>query len=184
MGLDQYMFRVGKVKGVRKGRSYERDDSMLEGCIFIPAEEIDEEMYAALKPFSTPIKMSEQVYNMERIRKDYGLSEDAYIGSFIGGDITVSDGEKRVEISEKDIHEKYITTRFREIYVVSSEEIHYWRKHYEISEFMNDAVGPVENCGFYAVNRDVANDLMEYDSTINPDDFPETDSNIMYHEWF
>ena len=37
MGLDQYMFRVGKVKGVRKGRSYERDDSLLESCIFIPA---------------------------------------------------------------------------------------------------------------------------------------------------
>ena len=38
MGLDQYMFRVSKVKGIRKGRSYERDDSLLEGCIFIPAE--------------------------------------------------------------------------------------------------------------------------------------------------
>jgi hypothetical protein len=184
MGLDQYMFRVSKVKGIRKGRSYERDDSLLEGCIFIPAEEIDEDMYVALKPFATPIKMSDQVYNMERIIKDYNLSDDAYIGSFIGGTITVTSGDKRVSISDEEVHAKYITTRFRDIYAVASEEIYYWRKAYEISEFMNDAVGPVENCGFYAVNRDVANDLLEYDSKIDPNDFPETDSNVMYHEWF
>ena len=49
---------------------------------------------------------------------------------------------------------------------------------------MNDAVGPVENCGFYAVNRSVAEDLLEYDSSIDVNDFPETDSNVMYHEWF
>lgn len=184
MGLDQYMFRVNKVKGVRKGRCYERDDSLLSNCIFIPADEIEEEMYVALKPFATPIKMSEQVYNMERIRKDYGLSDDAYIGSFIGGNITVSDKEKRVEISEAEIHEKYITSVFRDVYVAQSEEIYYWRKDYQISDFLNDAIGPVENCGFYAVNRDVAVDLLEYDGSINPNDFPETDSNVMYHEWF
>lgn len=184
MGLDQYMFRVSTPNGVRANRVYNREDSLLCNSIFIPAEEVDEPMYAAIKPFATKVKLSEEVYNMNKIREDFDMSENAYISSLMAGNIVVSDGDKRVEITRQDIDEKYTLTQIRDVYVATTQEIYYWRKNYKISNLLGELIGEMENCGFYAVDRDMATELMSIDPSVNPEDFPVENSNIMYHEWY
>ena len=187
MGLDQYLYRVTKPEGVRKNRVYDEGDALLNGCAIINAKEIDSDMYVALKPFTVPIKVLSSCIDMDKIRKDFNLSDEAYVGSFYSSKYHIYDKESEsanVVITDTEMKENYTSIQYQDIYVCKCEQIHYWRKNYEISDFLNDQIPNLENCGFYPINRNLAEYLQDFDGTINLDDFPEADSNVMYHEWY
>ena len=187
MGLDQYMFRCSKPK-VKEGRVYERGDSLIDNCVFVPKDEIDSPAYRSLKQFSVPIKMEENVYDVEKMAENYDMNkEKCHICGIIGGDIHITDGNKEKEIKEEEVNAIYTKTIVCDIFVCKTEQVLYWRKAYDVSELMNQKLPfELENCGFYPVNRDVAESLNELDYRVEPDDYPEDieESNMMYHEWY
>ena len=101
MGLDQYMFRCSKPK-VKEGRIYERGDSLIDNCFFIPKDEIDSPAYRSLKQFSVPIKMEENVYDVEKMAENYDMNkEKCHICGIIGGDIHITDGNKKKKLKKR-----------------------------------------------------------------------------------
>jgi hypothetical protein len=155
-------------------------------------------MYISLKPFAIPIMvLSSSAINMDKIRKDYNLKETANIASLcsvidketknITSEYQIRDDKDEsvdIGISETQIKDKYTTVDYQKKYVCKCEQLYYWRKNYEISDFLNEEFINLENCGFYPIDRTLAEYLQDIDRKINPLDFPETDSNIMYHEWY
>ena len=134
MGLDQYMYRITKPKGIRKNRVYEREDTILNQCVIVDSDEIDTDMYVALKPFMVTIKMITSRINIDKIRQDFNLSDKAYIGSLYGSEYHIYDKENEdtnVVISDTKMRNEYTTISDTDVYVGKCEQLYYWRKNYE-----------------------------------------------------
>ncbi len=184
MGLDMYIYRCSK-PDLKPNKVY---DSAEISDIMLTEEELKEQMYRDLTPYCEKIRVINHYYDMEKIRADYGLSQDAWIWCWCGSGITVGDktptGRRDVEISHEDIETKYTVSKEEIRFVCKCEEEKYWRKAYEIQDFFYDHY-PVENVGYYKLSKEV---IEEFNKRYPRDAFEaedETESSaLFYHEWY
>lgn len=189
MGLDMYVYSVHK-PDLDTGKVYDRSD--LKGTV-IGEDEINEPMFRQLIPYCEKVRVVNHYYNMEKIGEDYDLT-DARLGGWSCGDGTsitticgYKDGvRKSVEIPDDLIESKYTIDREEICYVCEEEEVHYWRKAYDIQDWFHDHIKePVENTGYYilsekmlkAFNRKFPQDKL-------PVEAPDETSALVYWEWY
>ena len=184
MGLDMEIRRISKPH-LDDSIVYKREDL---NCILIAEDEKDEPMYCQLAPYTQPIQVRNQYYDMKKIRKDYGLSEDSYISMMSAYRIGVTDRKSRktVEVSNDLIEKKYTVERVERCYACNSEEVRYWRKAYDIQEWFHENIeADVENTGFYVLSGEL---LLKFNKKFREDrieaEEPDEESALFYWEWY
>lgn len=182
MGLDMFIYRATK-PSVNDTEIYDRGAFELH----IPEQEVGYSMYEEIAPYLQPVQMRSKYYDMEKIRADFGLSDEAYIGMSSYDGITVREpgSDNTVSISRWDIDEKYTKEEIETRYVCNLHEVHYWRKEYDVQNWFYDNLADVENCGFYIFGSDFIKDYNEafpYDP-IEVEEATE-ESALFYHEWY
>ena len=184
MGLDMEIRRISKPH-VDDSVIYDRADI---GGIILDEDELKEPMYRQLAPYVQQLQVRSQYYDMEKIRKDYKLSDDSYISMMSAYRIAITDREtkKTVEISNEDIERKYTVERVEKRFVCDSEEIRYWRKAYDIQDWFHDHIEEdVENTGFYTLSGAM---LLAFNKAFPEDRIeaiePDEEEALFYWEWY
>ena len=72
--------------------------------------------------------------------------------------------------------------------VFRREEVAYWRKHYAVQSFFYDALGNVENTGYYRLSEAVLKQFnastLEGSWDLLPVEAPTDDTALFYWEWY
>lgn len=181
MGLDQSLIRVSRPSVVN--RVYERGE--LEGVLLLE-EDAQSVLYSDILPYTVPVMVRNRYYNMQKIRADHGLSERAYIGCWGSGGCTVcdADSELQVFLDRATLERDYIEARVERMLYAQTEEIYYWRKHYDVQEWVWNEIGNVENTGYYVLDARVQRELYdEFGIDLEVEEPSET-SAICYWEWY
>jgi len=189
MGLDMNVYMVSKPP-LSEDDVYDRND--IDGIIF---KEIDADKPAIrqLVPYCAKVRVVNHYYDLRKIGEDYNLT-DVWIGgwccdkdgskTFIHGS---RDGKSEsVTLSDDLIESKYIINREETCYICASKEVRYWRKAYDIQEWIHENLPePVENTGYYILNKNVLDKFNETfpDDTL-PAKEPDNDSALVYWEWY
>ena len=187
MGLDMNIFRCSRPV-VDDARIYERSE--LNGII-LNEEDLTNPMYEQLAPYCEKARVLNSYYDMEKIRKDFGLSDEAYIFRIGPDGISVTDrkgtsSRKEVNISTDDIESKYTLNKIETCYFAKAEEVSYWRKEYHIQDWFHENLSvQVENTGYYILDE---NTIDEFNKAFPDDAFdaeePTDDSALFYWEWY
>lgn len=184
MGLDMEIRRISKPH-MDDSVIYNRED--IHGII-LDEDELKEPMYRQLTPYVQPLQVRSQHYDMEKIRKDYGLTDDSYISMMSDYRIAITDRgtHKTVEISTEDVDKKYTVERVEKRFVCNSEEIRYWRKAYDVQDWFHENIdGEVENTGFYILSVE---QVLNFNKVFREDRFgaeePDEESALFYWEWY
>lgn len=184
MGLDMEIMRVSK-PDYDTDKVYSRHE--IDGAVF-SKQDIDEPMFIQAKPYCQELQIRNYYYNMDKIKADYGLSEDAYIGAYIAGKTIVFDKsiiDGRVEISKSLIEERYTLEKVETCFVCRTEEVKYWRKAYDIQDWFYEMIGDVENTGYYMLSVELQSEFNEAwpDDAIEVEE-PSEESALFYWEWY
>lgn len=190
MGLDMYMHKIEKLT--------ENESLAIAGITtsdlrtkyhYIDKEsfDADPDMYSDLIPFVREIPVIETFFDCKACFTERGIVEgDDICGSFCAHDQIgwfFASGAK-IEISRQE-YEKYLYEAETLVYVFKSEQVAYWRKYYDLDEFLETArivcrtkqfieengVPPkdediafwkTENCGYYMLGLDEKLALKKY----------------------
>lgn len=185
MGLDMEIRRIYKTE-YSPNAVYNRGD--VDGIIF-SEEEMELDMFRQVMPYCQKIRICNQYYDMEKIRADYGLSDQSYIGGYYSEKIVMYDKDpsgQRVEIPAELVNEKYTIEKIEWCLVCKSESVRYWRKAYGIQGwFYNNLDCDVENTGFYMLSSELQTEFNKAwpDDKIEVEE-PDEDSALFYWEWY
>lgn len=192
MGLDMYVLEIRKPR--LNGKVYKEEELNSAGISFNTVEQFEKyaDAVSQLMPYTQEVLVEISYYDTDKIKADYDLPDNAYIGVISYAGITMSgrfpDGTlKRAEISASEIKEKYIIVKTEKCYAWKREEVAYWRKHYELQSAFYEAIGDVENCGYYVLDSELINSIYEHfpdDMAEVPQRDPGTESALFYHEWY
>lgn len=184
MGLDMEIRRVSKPH-MDDTIVYNREDIM---GVVLDEDELNLPMYRQLAPYTQALQVKTEYYDVEKIRKDYGLSSNSYICMISSCGIAMGDREtgRTVDISNEDIDRKYTISRTEKCFVCDSEEIRYWRKAYDIQEWFHEHIdGEVENTGYYILSGEL---LLKFNKVFQEDkveaEAPDEEAALFYWEWY
>lgn len=186
MGLDMYIYRVSKP--TVENRTYTRENLEDAGMVVLSLEQSHDPLVTDIIPYLSRAIVVNQYYDMQKIRSDYNLPDNAHITMYSGDCIGITwqrdNGENvRQEISNTDIDSKYTLTKTEECFVYYEEEVSYWRKEYEKRDFFYDKF-PVENCGYYKLNVNIIHEFNEKFNEDVPEEDCTNESALFYHEWY
>lgn len=184
MGLDMEIRRVTN-PNLDDSVIYNNQDISL---VLLDKDELEMPMHRQLAPYVQLIQVRSQYYDMEKIRKDYDLSDDSYISMMSAYRIAITDRVKKktVEIDDYDIKTKYTVEKVEPKYACQTEEIQYWRKAYDIQEWFHEHIEEdVENTGFYILSGAM---LLAFNKTFPEDRIeaiePDEEEALFYWEWY
>lgn len=189
MGLDQYIFRIKKAE--LEERDYKADELRDMGLNFISltAAYKNLNLYSQLLPYTIQRSVSDEFINMEKIIEDYNLPKDSYIGMISYANIVVrgknDNGEcVEQEIYREEIDAKYTITKTELYHIWTSEEVMYWRKHYDLQDWIYETIDDVDNTGYYILDAETIRELnREFEECI-PIEEPTDESALFYWEWY
>ena len=189
MGLDQYVYKISKI-GLEK-RTYTSAEIRELGLSCVMVDEANEykQLYAELIPYTIKRDVSAEFLDMEKIIADYNLPSNSSVGMMSYDKITLSgkneNGEYiRQDITRDEIENKYTITKINPYYIWKEKQVAYWRKHYDLQDWIYDELGDVDNTGYYMLNADVIkalNDAFDEDVPVME---PTKDSALFYWEWY
>lgn len=189
MGLDMYIYKVSKI-GLEK-RTYTSAEIRELGLTCIAVDEANEykQLYADLLPYTIKRDVSAEFLDMEKIIADYHLPSNSSVGMMSYEKITVSgkndNGEYiRQEITRDEIDNKYTVTKTNPYYIWKDKQVAYWRKHYDLQDWIYDELGNVDNTGYYMLNTNVIQELNDTFDEDVPVIEPTKDSALFYWEWY
>ncbi len=192
MGLDMYVYRVHKPL-IDESKLYDKDDLDKICNIVINESEITDPRVQQIIPYCTKVRAIAHYYNVEKIGRDYGLT-NAIVGgwhynngeSFV--DIYECDEdniEKSVAIPSGLIRSRYVNDREETFFVCENERIWYGRKDYEIQNWFHDNIPvPVENTGYYVLTEQILTAFNEAFPDILPMEAPNENCALVYWEWY
>ena len=192
MGLDMWMYGIKDISDEEIPDNmpqewYEEHDYKL-----ITHYENDDDfdnMYGDMYIYSAIRNVEYIETDMEKLKKDYKIHENANLGSIIGGKLGFYYNKKswEIEISEDEI-KKYDKKVFRKALIFKADELAYWRKEYNLQDLIYTGYHKeIYNCGFHELDDDLmekinryleVNDM--YKQNINDDGYIAK----MYHEWY
>lgn len=192
MGLDICIYRVRKPEPF-EDRVFSGEELFNQGYCLIAKVEDYGAIIQDLLPYTQEVLVKTAYLNVEAVRKDYGLSEQAYACDWNGdGSIgfldPVSEGGRHITLTPEEIAEKYTVYMDEPTLVFVREGIAYWRKHYGVQAFFYDALDEVENTGYYLLSEDVLTrfNAAAYEKGWDPlpVEAPTDDSALFYWEWY
>lgn len=189
MGLDQYVYKVSKI-GLEK-RTYTSAELRELGLNFISADIVKENecLYYQLLPYTIKRDISVEFIDTDKIIADYHLPSNSSVGMMSYDKITLSgkneNGEYiRQDITRDEIENKYTITKINPYYIWKEKQVAYWRKHYDLQDWIYDELGDVDNTGYYMLNADVIKSLNWTFAEDLPVMEPTKDSALFYWEWY
>lgn len=190
MGLDQYIYRISKPNLEDKVFTISELGSM--GCVPIPATdfEANTNLYRQLKPYTVKRNVERMYYKVAEMIADYNLPSNSYIwyqsfdkialqGTDVNGNSVSQD------ISTREVNSKYIGTEIVPYYIFSEEEEAYWRKNWDLVDWLEHAMKkPIENTGYYRLNATLIHRInSKFGSHVTEESATE-DSAMFYWHWY
>lgn len=189
MGLDSYIFKISRPEHLNK-EQYTAKELDERGLTFAPAYSMGQRNQSNLLSCAAVCKVENLYYDLEKIRAEYSLSGNAYIGVILGdGSIEVVDRDssgnsKRVSIRKGEIKDNFILHQIDECYVFRRERIRMWYKNYRIIYFFTEAFGAIENTIYYPISAEVAIQFNQrFGESIPTQPMPES-TGLFYYEWY
>lgn len=189
MGLDQYIYRVKKPS--LEKRMYTSDEIRNLGLSSVLVREVEryEDLFAQLLPYAVKRDISSEFIDTKKIIDDYNLPKNSHIGMIGDGNMTLcghdSDGNYISHtISVTEIKEKYTVTEVNPGYIWEEIEEKYWRKHYDLQDWIYNNIEGVDNTGYYMLDAEIIRALnKKFGEHIKPKD-PTSRSALFYWEWY
>ena len=189
MGLDQNIYRVSK-PNIANG-VYTAETISTMGLCKASVEEFenDKRLLCQLMPYVVKRDVECQFYDVEKMLSDYNLPKNSYIWSYGGGGITISGTDEngdRVDqrISDAEIQEKYVKTETLPHYIWDQDEVKYWRKNYDLQDWVYENVDGVDNTAYCILSTELINEInYMFDANI-PVEAPTEESALFYWEWY
>lgn len=190
MGLDQYIYRVSKPN--LENRMYTAEEIALIGNLHrvsVVDFETKDCLFEELTPYVIKRDVECEFYDVEKMIADYNLPKNSYIWRYSGGGITIGgrdENGKKIdqEIFNNEIREKYTKTEIIPCYIWKAEEVQYWRKHYDLQDWIYDSIDEVENTAYRILSADLIEDLNETFGEDIPTEEPTDKSALFYWEWY
>ena len=212
MGLDMYIYKMRKMTDEEIGWLSVPNVTFdaIEKAGYMCVTAIDEEQFDLIR---RPFEMG-QIHKMtaivERtneslIKKDHRIPVRASrVGLVITGDQTTftyawyaarvnERKSKAVTLSRKELDDKYTHHNPEEVYVAKTYLVDYWRKYYNLQDFIYETLDErVHNCGYYPLTDVMIDSIYDF---IEEDDLyfgekhgkpvydPEEEI-LLYHEWY
>ena len=190
MGLDMYMYEIGKLDESEVIPLVgAKTNDIKERYHYIDKEtfDADPDMYGDLIPYITEIPVIDTAFDYKSCFANYGINEeDMVTGSFCSnqevGWSFISGAHIKIA---QDEYESYLYEQEILVYVFKSREVAYWRKNYDLDDFLQnlrlicrtkqmiDEEGrppededingwQTENCGYYMLSVEEKNALKQY----------------------
>ena len=192
MGLDMWMYGIKDISGEdipdnMPQEWYEEHDYKL--ITHYENDDDFDKMYGDMYIYSAIRNVEYIETDMEKLKKDYKINENAHLSSIIGGKLGFSYNKKswEIEISEDEI-KKYDKKVFRKALIFKADELAYWRKEYNLQDLIYTGYHKeIYNCGFHKLDDDLMEKINRYleindmdKQNINDDGYIAK----MYHEWY
>lgn len=184
MGLDMYVYRLKKAN--LADRVYTSEELRELGLDAVPVEDAEKyaNIYAEVLPYVIKREVVRQVYNLEKIIADYNLPSNSRIWMYSYEGIKLcckDDNGNDVDqyVTRDEISKKYTLTEVIEYYVFKTEEVAYWRKHYDLQDWIYDALGNVENTKYCYLPEEIIEEInTEFNEGI------PVEPDLFYWEWY
>lgn len=200
MGLDQYIYKTRKLGEEEKNKIKQLSYDSLYGeyAVFLLDDE-SKSLLDGLIPYGVLLDVETPFLDLRSIKLDFGIPEAACVTgeSFEAGSHKIlfrwcgKGGEtktKKAVLCKEDEKKKYTVYKKTRSLIIQLEESGYWRKDYELQDFMHEELPQmVENCGYYKIPEDVMEKLLNMESFMDgfsSDGFLEEDEAFFYHEWY
>ena len=199
MGLDSNIYRAKRVKDANLSLTKPIAMSYLDEKDYVYfRKDSDDHLHDDLIPYGTLCLVTEDLIDYNKIEADYNMI-DMYITCITPGKLVFTgtdrktDRSKAIDLTADELSDFYKNSQNTLYYVLDLEEVRYYRKEYEISNFINDLFnGRCENCGYYVIPKDFIpkiNDLLsnllaenlDYPYPYKP--VPYMDD-LVWHEWY
>ena len=182
MGLDQNIYRISRPN--LEDRVFKRNE--LDNYLLCRVADVDEAFLEVI-PYTTKRKVEYEMINIERMFTDKGIPNHAYLGMCSSEvyEYCWKNGNeyKSVEVSTKEIAEKYVENKIFDTYICEQEELQYWRKNYNVQDFIYDELD-ADNCKYCLLNTDIQSELINtYGAEFEVEENTE-ESGIFYWEWY
>ena len=190
MGLDQHIYRVRKPElEDRVYTSFEIDSMGNMHRIFLMDIDEEQELIEQLMPYVVVRGVASQFVNKTQLLKDYNLPDNSYMSYMSSVEITYTGTDEngnRVEktISMQEVDEKYTTTEVLPCYIWEEEEVQYWRKHYDLQDWIYEHINGVQNTGYYMLDASMIRALNKEFGEHLPKEDPDDESALFYWEWY
>ena len=187
MGLDQYIFRIKKAN--LEDRIWDTNELKERGCTYAYTGADDGlSKDAPVIQYAQKLDVRFECYDTKKIIADYNLPEDSRIDWSMLNSIRLighRDGETiRQEITNDEVKEKYTVNRVIPCYVWSEDEIAYWRKCYELQDWIYENVEGAGNCEYCLLDAEQISIInAECDADI-PEEDPTDEVGYFYWEWY
>lgn len=189
MGLDQSIYRVSKPNIEDKVYTAEKISTM--GLCRASVEEFESDIHLVgqLKPYVVKRDVECKFYDVEKMIADYNLPKDSHIWRYGGGGISiggVTESGERVnqEISDDEIQEKYIKTEMLPHYIWAEEEVKYWRKCYELQDWIYENIDTADNTAYCILSTELIHAINDWFGEDIPVEEPTEESALFYWEWY
>jgi hypothetical protein len=92
-------------------------------------------------------------------------------------------------MSHEDYEKKYTKKVPKNFLITSKEEVQYWRKEYDVQSDIYDVYNEhtgrsIINCGYHILTPEMIEDLNLRNETFRDCHFEDSDSTLVYHEWY
>lgn len=189
MGLDQCIYRVKKLELSERIYTSEELGGMDLDKVAVEDFENCKGLFGQLKPYMVKRDVLCKLYDIEKMIADYNLPSGSRIWRYSYDDIELSGYDENNQqvsraISRDEIERKYIKTEIIPHYIFSREEVCYWRKHYDLQDWIYEHVSNADNTAYCILSADLINELNEtFDEDI-PIEEPTDESALFYWEWY
>jgi hypothetical protein len=189
MGLDQSIYRISKPKLEDKMYTYEEIGRMNLSSVSSIDFETNQNLFGQLVNYAIKKDLVCKLYDIPKMIADYNLPKDSHIWHYADGYIEISgydeNGERvNQKITDEDVRTKYTKTEIIPHYIWKSHEEHYWRKNYELQDWIYEAIGGIENTGYYMLDAYLINNINDRFGAGISEEEPTEESALFYWEWY
>lgn len=215
-----YMRKINKLNESEiqffKGANIYKLNDFPPNCNFMNKDDFDSEvdMYSDLLPYVTEIPVIDAFFDEKRCWKEHDVAEHDVVIGYFQNSTTIEysfDSGKRISLS-MDEYDQYVYEKEASIYVWKDEEVDYWRKYYELNDFIAETrmtckceefenehdreptekekqFFAIENCGYYELSKEEKEQIRNFLIRNGSDDakkdyWNEEDAHIFYHAWW
>ena len=190
MGLDQFVVKVKKP--LLNKRQYTSKELSSHGLNYVSVSNFESKisLYEELLPYVSKTNVECEFYDVDKMIADYNLPNDSYIWCRWGNGNIIMRGStykgERVDchFSNAEVKEKYIYTKIEPYYCWEEEEVQYWRKNYDLQDWMYENIDGVNNCGYSVLDLDAISEINDLFDADLPAVKPTEARALFYHEWY
>lgn len=184
MGLDMYIMKVKKP--TMNLDNVKTKNELLElGFSLIPTKKVLETTkYDDLKEYFVSVTVKVDCIDIEKIQKEFNIDEVSGY-SRTSEELTISDDEgNKVKLTMNEVTKNYSYSKDETFYVFEEEEVHYWRKAFDIQNYLYEKYPCIENCGYTEIYPETLYEINDrFDEGIEVK-YLEDDEAYFYHEWY